>query len=201
MRKKIILLAGVCLLLVVPGLLFGADKEVKAKTSQKKFTTPAVTLNRVEVVNYWGYWFYGAKVEVSRGKAGNNGAPLGLNFVFDIKNPNPYPVSMESLNFTVAFEDFDLNTVGSQEVMWIPAGKTNQLRVAAMFDVWQSFLSLGVASGQQLQEKNLVAHDLLEKWWTSIPDFSFPVKVKEGSAVFKAGNMTQAAVFSASYPK
>ncbi|MEW6333599.1 MAG: hypothetical protein AB1558_04975 [Thermodesulfobacteriota bacterium] len=199
MQKKRILLAGLCLLLVAPGLAFGAEKE--AKTKQKKMQPPTVTLNRVEAANYYGYWFYGAKVETTRGKAGNNGAPLGLNFIFDIKNPNPYPVAMESMNFTVAFEDFALNTVGSQEVMWIPAGKTNQIRVAAMFDVWQSFLSLGVASGQQLQEKKLVAHDLLEKWWTGIPDFSFPVTVKEGSAVFKAGNMTEAAVFSATYPK
>lgn len=200
MQKKLILLVGVSLLLVLPGLVFGAEKAVKAAT-QKKFTTPTVTLNRVEVAQYWGYWFYGGKVEVTRGKAGNNGAPLALNFVFDIKNPNPYPVALENLNFTVAFEDFDLNTVGSQEVMWIPAGKTNQLRVAAMFDVWQSFLSLGVASGLQLQEKKLVAHDLLEKWWTGIPDFAFPVQVKEGSAVFKTGKMTGVTAFSATYPK
>src|SRR4030042_5709302 len=129
MQKKLILLVGVCLLFV-PGLLFGAGKEAKA--TQKNFKPPVVTLSRVEVAHYWGYWFYGSKIEVTRGKAGNNGAPLDLNFIFDIKNPNPYPVALESLNFTVAFEDFDLNTVGSQEVMWIPAGKTNELRVSAM---------------------------------------------------------------------
>ena len=139
MKKRLILLVGVCLLFV-PGLLFGAGKEVK---TQKKFTPPVVTLNRIEVAHYWGYWFYGAKVEVTRGKAGNNGAPLDLNFIFDIKNPNSYPVALESLNFTVAFEDYDLNTVGSQDVMWIPAGKTNQLRVSAMFDIQQSFYECG----------------------------------------------------------
>ena len=197
MQKRLILLVGICLFFV-PGFLFGAGKEA---TTPKKFTTPVVTLNRAEVANYWGYWFYGAKNEVTRGKPGSNGAPLSLHFIFDIKNPNPYPVAMESINFTVAFEDFDINTVGSSEVMWIPAGKTNQLRIPAMFDVQQSFLSLGVASGQQLQEKKLNAHDLLEKWWTTIPDFSFPVQVKEGSAVFKADKTTGVAAFSASYPK
>ncbi|MBU1964837.1 MAG: hypothetical protein KKD24_03365, partial [Proteobacteria bacterium] len=140
MKKRLILLVSICLLLVVPGLLFGAGKEVKS--TPKKFKPPVVTLNRIEVAHYWGYWFYGGKVEVTKGKAGNNGAPLDLNFIFDIKNPNPYPVAMENLTFTVAFEDFDLNTIISQEVMWIPAGKTNQLRVSALFDVWQSFLSL-----------------------------------------------------------
>ncbi len=171
-----------------------------AKPDQQSFKTPVVTLNRVEVAHYWGYWFYGAKVEVTRGKAGNNGAPLDLNFVFDIENPNPYPVALENFNFTVAFEDFELNSVGSQEVMWIPAGKTNQLRVSAMFDVWQSFMSLGVASGLKLQEKKIAAHDLLEKWWTTIPDFAFPVYVKEGSAVFKADGVTGVAAFGAKYP-
>lgn len=199
MQKRLILLASICLLLVVPGLIFGAGKEVKA--TQKNFKPPVVTLSRVEVAHYWGYWFYGAKVEVTRGKAGNNGAPLDLNFVFDIENPNPYPVAMENLNFTVAFEDFDLNTVVSQEVMWIPAGKTNQIRVSAMFDIWQSFMSLGVTGGLKLQEKGIAVHDQLEKWWTGIPDFAFPVNVKEGSAVFKADNVIRVAAFSATYPK
>lgn len=199
MKKRLILLVSICLLLVVPGLLFGAEKEVK--TTPKKFKPPVVTLSRVEVANYWGYWFYGGKVEVTRGKAGNNGSPLGLNFIFDIKNPNPYPVALESLNFTVAFEDFDLNTVGSQEVMWIPAGKTNQLRVSAMLGLWEAFMSVGVTGGFRLQEKGIAVHDQLEKWWTNIPDFSFPVQVKEGSAVFKAGKVTGVSSFSATYPK
>lgn len=198
MQKRLILLVGICLLLV-PGLLFGAGKE--AATTAKKFTTPVVTLNRVEVANYFGYWFYGAKTEVTRGKAGNNGSPLGLNFIFEIKNPNPYPVALESLKFTVAFEDFDLNTVGSQEVMWIPAGKTNELRVSAIFGLWEAFMSAGVTGGIRLQEKGITVHDQLEKWWTNIPDFSFPVQVKEGAAIFKAEKITGVAAFSASYPK
>ncbi|MBU3901696.1 hypothetical protein KKF25_03570 [Patescibacteria group bacterium] len=199
MQKKLILLVGVCLLLVVPGLLFSAGKEVKA--TEKKMKNLVVTLNRVEVAHYWGYWFYGSKVQVTRGKAGNNGAPLGLNFIFDIKNPNPYPVALESLNFTVAFEDFDLNTVGSQEVMWIPGGKTNELRVSAMLGLFEAFMSVGVTGGFQLQQKGIAVHDQLEKWWMGVPDFSFPVQVKEGSAVFKVGNVTGVTAFSATYPK
>lgn len=197
MHKRLII--SVCLsLLLIMSLVACAGNGIKP--SQQSFKTPVVTLNRVEVAHYWGYWFYGAKVEATRGKAGNNGAPLDLNFVFDIENPNPYPVAMENFNFTVAFEDFELNSVGSQETMWIPAGKTNQLRVSAMFDVWQSFLSLGVASGLKLQEKKIAAHDQLEKWWTGIPDFAFPVNVKEGSAVFKADGVTGVASFGAKYP-
>ena len=198
MKKRLILLVSICLLLAVPGLLFGAEKEVKKTPT--KFKPPVVTLNRVEVAHYWGYWFYDAKAAVTRGKAGNNGAPLDLNFIFDIKNPNPYPVALESLNFTVAFEDYDLNTVGSQEVMWIPAGKTNQLRVSAMFDIPQAS-GVALTGGVRLQEKGIAVHDQLEKWWTGIPDFSFPVQVKEGAAVFKADNVTSVSSFSATYPK
>ncbi|RPH49860.1 MAG: hypothetical protein EHM85_12440 [Desulfobacteraceae bacterium] len=197
MQKRLIISVCLCVVLVL-SLVSCALFEVKP--SQQSFKAPVVTLSRVEVAHYWGYWFYGPKVEVTRGKAGANGAPLDLNFIFDIENPNPYPVAMENFNFTVAFEDFELNSVGSQEVMWIPAGKTNQLRVSAMFDVWQSFLSLGVASGLKLQERKIAAHDLLEKWWTGIPDFTFPVNVKEGSAVFKADGVTGVAAFSGKYP-
>ncbi|MFO7668009.1 MAG: hypothetical protein R6V76_15460, partial [Desulfobacterales bacterium] len=187
MNKRLIISIGLCFILIMSLI---ACAGFDTKPNQQSFKTPVVTLNRVEVAHYWGYWFYGAKTEVTKGKPGNNGAPLDLNFVFDIENPNPYPVALENFNFTVAFEDFELNSVGSQEVMWIPAGKTNQLRVSAMFDVWQSFLSLGVASGLKLQEKKLTAYDMLEKWWTTIPDFAFPVNVREGSAVFRADGVT-----------
>jgi hypothetical protein len=197
MQKRLIMSACLCLFLVF-SLVACAGFGVKP--DQQNFKAPVVTLDRVEVAHYWGYWFYGAKVEATRGKPGNNGAPLDLNFVFNIENPNPYPVAMENFNFTVAFEDFELNTVGSQETMWIPAGKTNQLRVSALFDVWQSFLSLGVASGLKLQERKIAAHDQLEKWWTGIPDFAFPVNVKEGSAVFKAEGVTGVSSFSGKYP-
>lgn len=197
MQKRLIV--SVCLsIFLVMSLVACAGFGVKP--DQQNFKAPVVTLDRVEVAHYWGYWFYGAKVEATRGKPGNNGAPLDLNFVFNIENPNPYPVAMENFNFTVAFEDFDLNTVGSQETMWIPAGKTNQLRVSALFDVWQSFLSLGVASGLKLQERKIAAHDLLEKWWTGVPDFAFPVNVKEGSAVFKADGVTGVSAFGGKYP-
>ena len=199
MRKRLIILVIMSLLLIVPALVFGAGKNVK--TTPKSLKSPVITLNRVEVAHYWGYWFYNAKVKATRGKDGNNGAPLDLNFVFDITNPNSYPIVLENLNFTVAFEDFDLNTVGSQEVMWIPAGKTNQLRVSAMFDIWQSFLSLGVTGGFKLQEKGIAVHDQLEKWWAGIPDFAFPVNVKDGSAVFKADGKTTVTEFSGKYPK
>ena len=61
-------------------------------------------------------------------------------------------------------------------------------------------MSLGVTGGFKLKEKGVATHDQLEKWWTGIPDFAFPVYVKEGSAVFKADGITGVAAFGAKYP-
>jgi len=88
--------------------------------SKSNFQTPVVTLNSVEVAHYWGWWYYAKKIEPTKGTAGDYGAPLDLAFVFDIENPNLYPVMMENLKFTVAFEAFDLNTVASMETQWGP---------------------------------------------------------------------------------
>ena len=52
-----------------------------------------------------------------------------------------------------------------------------------------------------MKEMGVSFWDLLEKWWTGIPEFSFPVHVKEGKAVFTAGDITQVANFSATYPQ
>jgi hypothetical protein len=125
--------------------------------------------------------------------------------VFNVENPNPYPVMMESLSFTVAFEEFDLNTVSSMETQWIPAGKTNQVRVHAMFDGRQSLLSLLVTGGFKLEEKGMgtgagAALKQLGTWWEGIPNFSFPIHVKGGSAIFKADGLTKVGSFAATYP-
>ena len=123
MRKKFIILTGFGV--IVLGTLLLACAMVPTPT-EKNFTTPVVTLNSVELAHYWGWWYFKNTVKPTVGDAGNYGAPLDLAFVFNIQNPNAYPIMMENLRFTVAFEEFDLNTVSSTEVQWIPAGKTNR---------------------------------------------------------------------------
>jgi len=172
-----------------------------AAPTQQNFKTPVVTLDSMEVAHAFGYWYFSNKVEPTKGKPDNVGAPLDLAFIFNVQNPNEYPVKMDSLKFTVAFEEFDLNTVGSTDTMWIPAGKTNQVRVHAHFDVRQSLLSLLVTGGFQLQEKGTNAWDQLEKWWTGIPEYSVPVHVKAGAAVFQADGLTKVATFEATFPQ
>jgi hypothetical protein len=166
---------------------------------------PTVTLDHAEVANYFGWWFYADKVKPTLGKPGKNGAPLDLAFVFNIANTNAYPVMLEGLKFSVAFEDFTLNTVSSDETQWIPAGKTNQVRVHALFDVNPALSSLLVTGGFKMQAMGLgsgpgAGLKLLEKWWTGAPEFAFPIQVKEGAAVFKADGVVKVGAFEAVFP-
>ena len=200
MKKQSILMAFFGLA-VAAFLLAGCAGMQKA--SESNFKTPEVTLSHAEVPSYFGYWFYDAKVQPSlpaNAKPGNNGAPLMYAFILNIKNPNEFPVLMDNLKFTVALEGFDLNTVSSQEQTWIPAGKTTQLRVPCVLGMAEASGAISVAGFSKLKEKNLKAWDLIEKWWTKAPDFSFPVEVREGSAVFKADGITKVAAFKAQYP-
>ena len=82
------------------------------KASATNFKNPVVTLNHAEVPSYFGYWFYNNKVQPTNpkeAKPGNNGAPLIYAFIFNVNNPNDFPVLMDNLKFTVALEGFELN--------------------------------------------------------------------------------------------
>jgi hypothetical protein len=57
-----------------------------------------------------------------------------------------------------------------------------------------------VTGGFQLKEKGTNAWDQLEKWWTEIPEYTVPVHVNAGSAVFKADGLTQVTTFKATFP-
>jgi hypothetical protein len=198
MRKHTFLMT--CLSVVVVAFFLVGCAGMETKPTEGNFAKPQVTLSHVEVPQYFGYWFYSNKVEPTKGKAGNNGSPLLLAFIFEIQNPNAFPVMMSDLQFTTNLDGFDLNTVGSAETMWIPAGKTNQLRVYAVYDVAPARGNLLLAGGMILKEKGIDPWDELEKLWVQAPDFSYPIKVKEGSAVFKADGVVKAVPFEATFP-
>jgi len=197
MTLKRILVLAACLL----GLALLAPCATTLAKSGKSIKAPVVSLANVELAHYWGYWYVDKKTEPTKGKLpGSVGAPLDLAFVFNVTNPNSYPVQLEELKFTIAFDEFELNTVNAYETMWIPPNKTNQYRVHAMFDVATSFLSLGATGGFQLQQKNISPWDQLEKWWTGIQNFSFPIKVSNGTATFRADGASSISAFQAVYP-
>ena len=197
MRKRLTIAK---ILIVIMLAAFVASCATAPKPTEQNIKLPVVTLNSVELPYYTGWWYFSKKVEPTKGNAGDYGAPLGLAFIFDIQNPNPYPVQLDGFTFTVAFDGFDLNTVSAPEAQWIPAGKKNQLRVTAMFDARASLLSLLVTGGFKLKETGMSPWDALEKWWTEAADYTLPIDVKEGSAIFKADSLVKVATFSATFP-
>ena len=172
-----------------------------SKPSDSNFKTPVVTLDYVDVAHYFGWWYYSSKVKPTKGKAGNNAGPLDYAFIFNIENPNSFPVMLDGLRFACLIDGFELNSGYSSETMWIPAGKTNQLKVEVMYDFMGALHSLLIVAGQELKEKGMGAVDQIEKVWTNAPDFSFPVGVTQGSAVFKADGLTRVAAFEGTYPQ
>lgn len=192
-------LLSILSLIVIAVFLFGCVG-MPTKPSEKNFKAPAITLDFMEVAHAFGYWYFSKKVAPTKGKPDNVGAPLDLAFTFNIENPNDYPVLLESFKFTVAFEEFDLNTVSSSAAQWIPAGKTNQITVHAHFDVRQTLLSLLVTGGFKLKEKGTNAWAQLEAWWTGIPAYAVPIHVKGGSAIIKADGLSKVVAFNATFP-
>ena len=170
------------------------------KPTASNFKNPVITLEEFMVPQYDGYWYYGAKTKPTKGKAGNHGAPLPMTFLFNIRNPNPYPVMLDGFRFTVAFDkEFPLVTVNNQDAYWIPAGKTDQVRATTMITTRSALLSLLVTAGFKLKAKKWSPWDALERWWTGVPDFSVPVTVDEASFTFTAGGVTRTLPFKAEF--
>jgi len=162
------------------------------------FKDPVITLESFTVPQYDGYWYYSAKQEPAQGKPGDRGAPLYMSFLFAVHNPNPYPVLLEDMQFTVAFDKgFDVATVNLHDKCWTPAGKTDQLRVTTMITVRSGLLSLLVMGGDKLKAKKWSPWQALERWWTEVPEYTVPVTVHEGSATFTADGQTKVVAFKA----
>ena len=166
--------------------------------SNSGWKDPVITLESFNVPQYDGYWYYSGKVKPKQGKPGDRGAPLSLSFLFNIHNPNPYPVLLNDIKFTVALDkDFDVATVNVQDQYWIPAGKTDQIRATTMITVRSGLLSLLVTGRYKLKARGVSPWAALEKWWTGVPDYSVPVTVHEGAAAFSADGVTKVVAFKA----
>jgi hypothetical protein len=187
-------------------LLFGlavvfASCAALQKPTEANFKDPKITLESFMVSQYDGYWYYGSKIKPTKGKAGNHGAALPMSFLFNVNNPNPYPILLDGFRFTVAFDkEFDLVTVVNQDSIWIPSGKTQQVRASTLITVRSALLSLLVTGGFKLKAKGISPWDALEKWWVGVPDYSVPVTAHEGSATFRADGVTKTVPFKAEFP-
>ena len=200
MSKRLVLLS-VLLIGLILALSSCAQMKSTAKPSAEGFQDPMITLQEFTVPHYNGFWFYDPKITPTKGKAGNNGAFLPMSFLFNIENPNPYPILLEGFQFTVGFDyEFDLVTVHNQDSYWIPAGKTDQVRASTLIDVHQARMSLLVTGGFKLQEKGVAAWDAVEKWWTGVPEYSVPVHLHEGAFNFSADGVTKVVPYKVLIP-
>ena len=92
-RKKLALFT---LLVFAVGVVSISCVTAQVKPTESNFIAPKVTLDSIQV-SYWeGFWHYG-KAKVEKGKAPKFGgsSPVTLDFVFEITNPNQFPVKLD----------------------------------------------------------------------------------------------------------
>lgn len=170
------------------------------KPTAQNFQTPIIALEYFEVPQYDGFWHYGADAKPAKGSPGSRGAPLPLSFLISIENPNPYPILLEGITYTVVFDhDFALYSGSNTDAYWIPAGKTDHVRLNTMITTASAQLSVLVTGGFKLQERGWSAWDALERWWEGVPTFDVPVSLKESTFTFKANGVFKAVPFEATF--
>jgi len=196
-KKSIILLTA---LMFGIGLIFISCTGVQVKPTAANFKAPVITLESFEVPQYDGYWYYGGKTKPAKGKAGNHGAPLPMSFLFNVKNPNPYPILLDGYKFTVAFDEvFDLVTVNNMDSYWIPPGKTTHVRSHTLITVRSGLLALLVTGGYKLKARGWSPWQALEKWWKGASGYAIPITVHEGAFTFRANGVTEILPFKATF--
>ena len=199
MKKERYLSIGLLVLCFIPSIISVGYPQPKPDPAN--FKDPSIRLASFEVPQYDGFWYFSKKVAPTKGDVGDRGAPLPMSFLFDIQNPNPYPVLLEGFRFTVAFDsDFQVVTLNIQDAYWIPAGMTDQVRVTTMITVRSALLSLLVTGGFKLKDRGWNAWQTLERWWKGVPEYTVPVTVMEGAAMFSANDFTRVLPFAATFP-
>ncbi|MEJ2718162.1 MAG: hypothetical protein P8182_13665 [Deltaproteobacteria bacterium] len=157
---------------------------------------PVIKLERVEVASIQPFYVKpkiaepskeNPKKKVDKVKTYGYSSTLNTAYIFDITNPNKKPIMLDELSFTVTFDGFDVNTVTAYEDSWIPGGKHNHLRVIATNEAFPTIISLmvGAMNVKRVKEMKTSAGALVSKWWKNISDFSFPIGITNGNAVFK----------------
>jgi hypothetical protein len=198
MSKRLVITVALCFIL---GVVLAACVGMGTKPTASNFKAPTISLVSFEVPQYDGYWYYASSVKPTKGEAGNHGAPLAMSFLIEIENPNPYPVLLEGITYTVAFdEDFELYTGNSSDSYWIPAGKIDQVRLNTMIMPQSVLLSVLVTAGYKLKERGWSPWDAMERWWTGVPTLSVPVSLKQCTFTFMADGVIKAVPFGATFP-
>ena len=198
MSKRLVITVALCFIL---GVVLAACAGMMTKPTASNFKAPSVTLNYVLTDYYNGFWYYG-KAEVAKGKApgGGGSSAATLAFVFDITNPNDYPVRYDSASFYLFFDDYELRVVNDGNAMWIPAGKTNTKVLTVTIDVWTTYAKFLLAGKQQALDRGDDPWKKVEEWFTNLPEMSFPIDIKDGGFTFSADGIVTAVPIKVRYP-
>jgi len=199
MTKRLLVLLVVTAF-VVTGLLV----PVAAAKGMRK---PVVKLMSVEVREIQPYY-----LNMKKGR----GAILNLACVFSIYNPNKRSVYLDALSFALYFEGFYVNTMKYRGKIWIPARKKVQIDVYGSQSSRTTLLNLLVTAGAKLQAQadawnkahpnakkkmssGAIAMGNIQRWFTTISDYQFPIYLKKGSAIFTAGRARAAVMINFKY--
>jgi len=199
MRRVLLALA----VLLLAAVALAGCAQAPAPTPLPDLKDPTVQLSRVEVASYFPM---PAIPPTPTPPPPAYSVPLVLAYIFEINNPNPYPVTLDGMKFTTEFEAapneyFALNTPFVNEKMSIPANSSNQLRVTAVYDSNVVPGNLAVTSGARLKALNLTPAAVVRNWWEKIGDFSFGIKVTNGTAEFKSEKGNKLVTFEGKFPK
>lgn len=197
MKKRLALFIALIFLM---GVIFVSCAGMEAKPSAADFKTPVIKGVYYEVTQYDGFWHYDAKAEPVQGTKGAHGAFLPLSFLLSVTNPNSFPILLEGVTFTVAFDEvFELYSGNNSDSYWIPAGKTSHVRLNTVITTQSAFMSVGVTGGYALKAKGWGPWDAIKRWWEGVPMMSVPVTLKEANFTFKADGITKVVPFSTTF--
>ena len=198
MSKRLVITVALCFIL---GVVLAACAGMGIKPTEANFKAPSVKLDSIQIEYYNGFWAYG-KAQVEKGKApafgGTSAATLA--FVFDIMNPNSYPVQYDSASFYIFFEDYELRVVNDNNPMWIPAGMTNTKVLVVTIDAATTWGKFRLAGKQLAMERGDDPWKKVEEWFTKLPEMSFPIDLKDGQFLFSADGVYKSVPIAVTYP-
>ncbi|MCJ7784536.1 MAG: hypothetical protein MUP41_11435 [Desulfobacterales bacterium] len=116
---------------------------------------------------------------------------IGLGFVLNVDNPSSYPIKLENCKFAVLFEAAPnefmvLSTATTYDYIYFAPKTVSQYRVVEFLDSRGVQLALLLPNQAKMQALKLNTNELVKKWFTTIGDFPFAIKVAEGMAVFSS---------------
>ncbi len=183
------------------GALFASCAGVQTKPTAANFKDPVITLDYIGPSYYEGFWYYGkAKVAMGKAPAGGGSSPVTLEFVFEIANPNSYPILLDSSQFFLYFDDYELRIVKDMNEMWIPAGKTNSKVLHVTLTPFSTYVKFLLASKELALSRGDKPWDKITQWWTGFPDMALKIDVTEGSFSFRANGVSKVVGISVTYP-